>query len=106
VKEPASAGGFYSHPEYNLDMTVEYAPLRRDAGTYGLQVRNLFNQLYGVPVFNSCYGSFVATGVQYGSAPCALGTVATAPLSVSNGPYLVYPNRSPRTYTLYYQLHL
>ncbi len=43
---------------------------------FGLQVDNLFNQLYNVPVVNGCYGTPVTTGLASGNAPCTYSTRA------------------------------
>lgn len=107
VAEPRSPGGFYSHPTFNLDVTAEYILPKRLGGTLGLQVTNALNQLNGIPVYNTCYGSIVSDGTHYGTSPCPFTSLSAAPrTSLTSGPYIVYPNRAPRAYRLYYQAHL
>ena len=50
---------------------------------FGLQIVNLFNQLYNVPVYNGCYGAPVTTGLASGNAPCTYSTAPYAPPDVS-----------------------
>jgi hypothetical protein len=107
VAEPRSAGGLYSHPTFNLDTTIEYALSKRLGGTVGVQVTNVLDQLYGTPVYNTCYGSIVSVGTHYGTAPCPLSSLSAAPpTALTSGPYVTYPNRAPRTFRVYYQTRL
>ncbi len=106
--EPASPGGYLSRMQFNTDLTIEYAP-PATRSTFGLQITNLFDQLYATPVFNSCYGAIVATGVSYGNAPCSYATVfnsGPAPNAYPTGPYNVYPNEQPISARFYYELKL
>ena len=77
--------------------------------TFGLQVKNLFNQLYNVPIFNGCYGSPVTTGLTNGTAPCTYSTQQYQPPDLSahgSQPYLTYPNLNPISFRLYYQVKI
>jgi hypothetical protein len=111
IHEPGLAGGLLTAPRIDANLTVEYRPpVARGVmaqSVFGLQVQNLFNQLYNVPVYNGCYGSPVATGLQSGNAPCTYSTAPYAPPDVtahSSAPYLTYPNEAPISFRLYYQV--
>ena len=111
IHEPGLAGGLLTTPRVDVDLTVEYRPpLEKGVlsqSVFGLQVVNLFNQLYNVPVYNGCYGSPVATGLQSGNAPCTYSSAPYAPPDVaahSSSPYLTYPNMPPLSFRLYYQV--
>ena len=74
---------------------------------FGLQILNLFDQLYNVPVYNGCYGSPISTGLQSGNAPCTYSSAPYAPPDVaahSSAPYLTYPNLPPISFRVYYQV--
>jgi hypothetical protein len=91
-------------------VTFEYSP-ENTRSTFGLQVKNLFNQIYNVPIYNGCYGSPVSTGLTSGTAPCTYSMSAPQfqPPDVSahsSAPYLTYPNLTPITFRLYYQVKL
>ncbi len=109
VAEPGLAGGLLTTPRVDANLTVEYRPPTRSVAqsVFGLQVQNLFNQLYNVPVYNGCYGAPVTTGLASGSAPCTYSTAPYAPPDVaahSQSPYLTYPNLAPISFRLYYQV--
>jgi outer membrane receptor protein involved in Fe transport len=94
-----------------VDLTVEYRPQTHvkalAQSVIGLQIQNLFNQLYNVPVYNGCYGSPVSTGLQSGNAPCTYSTAPYAAPDVtahSSAAYLTYPNLAPLSFRLYYQV--
>ncbi len=96
-------------PRVDANLTVEYRPPNRGLAqsVFGLQIVNLFNELYNVPIVNGCYGYPVATGLASGNAPCAYSTAPYAPPDLSahsNSPYLTYPNESPISFRFYYQV--
>ncbi len=109
VHEPGLAGGLLTTPRVDADLTIEYRPPIKLLSTsvFGLQIQNLFNQIYNVPVVNGCYGAPVTSGLQSGTAPC---TFSTAPYAApdaaahSGQPYLTYPNEPPISFRLYYQV--
>ncbi len=109
VAEPGLAGGLLTTPRVDANLTVEYRPPNRGLAqsVFGLQIVNLFNELYNVPIVNGCYGYPVATGLASGNAPCAYSTAPYAPPDLSahsNSPYLTYPNESPISFRFYYQV--
>ena len=109
IHEPGLPGGLLTTPRVNADITFEYTPPNNLHSTFGLQVKNVFNQLYNVPVFNGCYGSPVTTGLTSGTAPCTYGTPQYEPPDISahgNQSYYTYPNLTPISFRLYYQVHL
>jgi hypothetical protein len=110
IHEPGLPGGLLTTPRINADITFEYTPLGTRS-TLGLQVKNLLNQLYNVPIFNGCYGSPVSTGLANGTAPCTFSqaTPQYQPPDLSaHGafPYLTYPNLPPISFRLYYQVKI
>jgi hypothetical protein len=111
IHEPGLAGGLLTTPRVDVDLTVEYRPPVAKGvlsqSVFGLQVVNLFNQLYNVPVYNGCYGSPISTGLASGNAPCTYSSAPYAPPDAtahSNSPYLTYPNMPPISFRLYYQV--
>jgi TonB dependent receptor/Carboxypeptidase regulatory-like domain len=111
IHEPGLAGGLLTTPRVDVDLTVEYRPQTHvkalSQSVIGLQIQNLFNQLYNVPVYNGCYGSPVSTGLQSGNAPCTYSTAPYAAPDVtahSSAAYLTYPNLAPLSFRLYYQV--
>ena len=60
VPATSAPGGKLSHPESFTNLTIEYNGAKR--WTAGLQISNLFNQLYSGPVYNSRYQP-VANGI-------------------------------------------
>jgi len=111
IAERGLPGGFYTTPRLDANLTVEYRPQTRSIAqsVIGLQVVNLFNELYNVPVYNGCYGSPVTTGLANGTAPCTYSTAPYAPpdnAAHSSSPYLTYPNEAPISFRLYYQVTL
>ncbi len=109
IHEPGLPGGLLTTPRIDADMTIEYSPPTKSLAksVFGLQVQNLFNQLYNVPIVNGCYGIPVTTGLTSGSAPCTYSTPQYAPPDTAahgNAPYLTYPNETPITFRLYYQV--
>ena len=111
ISEGGLPGGFYTTPRVDANLTVEYRPLTRGnlQSVFGLQVVNLFNELYNVPVINGCYGSPVTTGLASGNAPCEYSTAPYAPPDVaahSSAPYLTYPNEPPISFRFYYQVSI
>lgn len=108
IHEPGLPGGFLTTPRVEADLTFEYSP-PKTGSTFGLLVKNLFNQLYNTPVFNNCYGTPVTTGLTSGSAPCTYGGAQfQAPdlAANSNKPYVTYPNLQPITFRVYYQVKI
>ena len=111
ISERGLPGGFLTTPRVDADLTVEYRPEVRGLAqsVLGLQVVNLFNELYNVPIINGCYGNPVAIGLQSGNAPCTYSTAPYAPPDVtahSSAPYLTYPNLPPISFRFYYQVTL
>jgi hypothetical protein len=111
IHEPGLAGGLLTTPRVDADLTVEYRPpLPRGVlseSVFGMQVLNMFNQLYNVPVYNGCYGAPVSTGLASGNAPCTYSSAPYAPpvdAAHSNAPYLTFPNEAPISFRFYYQV--
>jgi Carboxypeptidase regulatory-like domain/TonB dependent receptor-like, beta-barrel len=109
IHEPGLPGGLLTTPRLNADVTFEYSPPANGAArsVFGLQVRNVFNQLYNVPVVNGCYGIPVTTGLTSGTSPCTYATPQYAPPDVSahgSNPYLTFPNEPPISFRFYYQV--
>ncbi|HEY1655682.1 MAG TPA: TonB-dependent receptor [Candidatus Tumulicola sp.] len=109
IHEPGLPGGLLTTPRVNADLTVEYSPPANGVAksVFGLQVKNVFNQIYNVPIVNGCYGIPVTTGLTSGSAPCTYSTPQYAPPDVTahgQSPYLTYPNEPPISFRLYYQV--
>jgi hypothetical protein len=110
IHEPGLPGGLLTTPRVDANLTVEYRPPTKSTvvqSVFGLQVQNLFNQLYNVPIVNGCYGAPVTSGLASGNAPCTYSTAPYAPPDVaahSNAPYLTYPNEPPISFRLYYQV--
>lgn len=109
IAERGLPGGFLTTPRVDADLTVEYRPPTHGIAqsVFGVQIVNLFNNLYNVPVYNGCYGAPVSTGLASGNAPCTYSTAPYAPPDLSahgNQPYLTYPNMPPISFRLYYQV--
>ncbi|MGB8908979.1 MAG: TonB-dependent receptor, partial [Candidatus Cybelea sp.] len=109
IAERGLPGGFYTTPRVDANVTVEYRPLVHGLAqsVFGLTITNLFNELYNVPVYNGCYGAPVSSGLASGNAPCTYSTAPYAPPDVSahsSSPYLTYPNLTPISFRLYYQV--
>ncbi len=86
IHEPNLAGGFLTTPRVDADLTVEYRPPTRGVlaqSVFGLQVQNLFNQLYNVPIVNGCYGAPVTQRPAERNAPCTYSTAPYAPPDVA-----------------------
>ena len=99
-------GGLLTTPRVNADITFEFNP-DGTRSTFGLQVKNLFNELYNTPIFNNCYGTPVTTGLTNGASPCTFSTAPYAPPDVTahgSQSYLTYPNLAPISFRLYYQV--
>ena len=108
IHEPGLAGGLLTTPRINADVTFEYTP-DGTRNTFGLQVKNLFNEVYNVPIFNGCYGSPITTGLANGTAPCTYSVPQYQPpdLAAHGGqPYLTFPNLPPISFRLYYQVKI
>ena len=110
IHEPGLPGGLLTAPRVDADLTVEYRPMTKllnGQSVFGLQVQNLFNQLYNTPIVNGCYGTPVTTGLTNGTSPCTYSSAPYAPPDVSahsSAPYLTYPNMAPISFRLYYQV--
>jgi hypothetical protein len=109
IHEAGLPGGLLTTPRVNADITFEYSPVtgKLTRSVFGLQIKNVFNQLYNVPVVNGCYGIPVSTGLTNGTAPCTFNTppYAAPDLSAHGAlPYLTYPNEPPISFRLYYQV--
>jgi hypothetical protein len=111
--EKNSPGGVLSAPRVNIaDLTVEYTkPGTRS--TFGVQVANLFNQVYSEPGLNQRYQP-AATGIagpKSGTTSGAvlfpgLGYTNYASFRGNNQPYLLTPFGNPTEVRFYYQLSL
>ncbi len=110
IHEPGLPGGLLTTPRVDADLTVEYRPMTKllnGQSVFGLQVQNVFNQLYNTPVVNGCYGTPVTTGLTNGTSPCTYSSAPYAPPDVSahsSAPYLTYPNMAPISFRFYYQV--
>ncbi|HXW75901.1 MAG TPA: TonB-dependent receptor [Candidatus Eremiobacteraceae bacterium] len=96
--EKDSAGGFFSRPRSNTNVTIEYnAP--GSASTYGVSIYNIFDQVYGVPLVNIQYAQPVATGVNGNTNP------NNYPLQAfSTSPFVILPDLQPLTIRFYWQI--
>jgi hypothetical protein len=115
--DTAAAGGILSAARFTpVQLTVEYqSPRNPRAGTIGLLVFNVFNQLYAEPSLSTRYQP-VATGIAgpysgYSSSanqvqPSFYGITNNLPFRRGNQPYGIAPNNIPRTVELYYQINL
>jgi hypothetical protein len=106
--EAGLPGGMLTAPRISADVTFEYSP-NGSRSIFGLQIQNLLNQLFNVPVFNGCYGTPVSSGVNYGTGPCSYSTQQYGPPDVAAHPtsaYLTYPNLQPLSFRFYYQVKL
>ena len=111
--EKNSPGGVLSAPRVNIaDLTVEYSkPGTRS--TFGMQVTNLFNQIYSEPGLNQRYQP-VATGIAGPKSGTTSGSVLFPNLGYTNyasfrgnnQPYLLTPLNNPTEFRFYYQLSL
>ncbi len=111
--ESASAGGVLSSPHFRTNVSFEFSP-PGSHHTFGLQIANLFNQLYGNPGLNARWQP-VATGIG-GPLTGSSQTFYQFPeLGISSqyandrygyDPYLISPNQTPLTLRFYYQLKL
>lgn len=111
IAERGLPGGFYTTPRVDADLTVEYRPPVRGIAqsVFGVQIQNLFNEVYNVPIVNGCYGTPVTTGLASGNAPCTFASAPYAPPDIAshpNSPYLTFPNLPPISFRLYYQVTL
>jgi hypothetical protein len=123
--ETSSAGGFLSKPRLNTNVTFEYTYNRN---TFGVQVMNVFGNIYGEPIPNPYYQP-VSTGLagpQTGQTNNAIpGTVTYEYGGFRNVPNFIYGNQAyiepigyvggttvdpnfsqPLTVRVYYQLKL
>lgn len=98
--ETALAGGFYSRPRSNTNVTIEYtAP--GQASTYGVAITNVFNQVYGVPLVNLQYFEPVATGITANDNPKNYPGEA-----FPTSPFVILPDLAPLTMRFYWQIKL
>jgi len=108
--ESASPGGVLSHPTFNVDLGVEYAPPGTHS-TLGIFVSNLFNQLYGIPVLNGRYQPLAdgIAGIKTGTSTLpidfpGLGFAQYGANQFGSDPFLNPPNGTPTTVRFYYQV--
>ncbi len=111
--EAASAGGFLSAPRIVANLSLEFTPPASGKQTFGVLVGNVFNQLYNQPQLSNRY-QVVATGISgpktgYSTNALAFPGIGIAPnfsgqLNGGTGPYIIAPNRAPRSLRFYYQL--
>lgn len=98
--EQALAGGFYSQPRSNTNVTIEYsAP--GSASTYGFAITNVFNQVYGTPLVNLQYFQPVATGVTGDTNPLNYPGEA-----FPTSPFVILPDLAPLTMRFYWQIKI
>jgi hypothetical protein len=84
--EAASAGGYLTSPRVTVNLDFEWSPPGSNS-TFGVQVFNLFNNIYAQPTLNNYYQP-VATGI---SGPAT----GTNPLTAIYGPNLGFANYGP-----------
>jgi hypothetical protein len=111
----ASAGGILSNARITANLTIELSPPGSHS-TFGVQIYNLFDELYGRPSLNTDIQP-VSTGV-YGAQTGQLKNyqaqyetvvpyLAPTPASEFGGlPYNIYYANSPTSVLFYYQLKL
>lgn len=110
--ERPSAGGFLSSGQVTGNLTLEFSPPKSKT-TFGVQVFNVFNQIYGVPGLNPRWQP-VATGVGgplTGKTPfdplyAGLGFANYNAQAFGFDPYLIGPNRQPTSYQAYLRVNL
>lgn len=113
--ESASPGGILSNARFNTNLTVELSP-PNSKSTIGVQIFNLFNQLYNRPNLNTALQP-VANGVlgpQTGllpsyAYPFAKQVPYLAPTPVSqfgNSPYTIFQGNTPTSFLFYFQQKL
>ncbi|HTD35835.1 MAG TPA: TonB-dependent receptor [Candidatus Elarobacter sp.] len=111
-----AAGGILSAARFTpVQLTVEYtSPKNPRAGTIGLLMFNVFNQLYSTPTFNTRYQP-IATGIAgpYSGYTSLANSVNPAIYGLynytqqrGNQAYRLAPFGTPRTVELYYQVNL
>ena len=111
--EGASAGAYLTAPRAKVNMDIEYSPARSQ--TFGVQVTNLFNNVYSEPGLNPRYQP-VATGLSGPKTGTSFPVAAYGPnLGFANytaerfgnvSPYVLSPNQTPLSYQFYWQIHL
>ena len=112
-----TAGGILSNARLNTNLTIEYSP-PTTRSTFGVQIFNLFDQIYGRPSLNPAVQP-ISTGVlgpQTGQLPnyeySYYATNAVPYLSPTlasqhgTSPYVLYQNQTPTTVLFYYKLKL
>lgn len=116
--EAPSPGGVLSHAQFTTNLTVEFSP-PHSRSTVGVQIFNLFDQLYGRPGLNYnlqpiAYGVLgPQTGKLYNyQQPGAYGPVTVPYLGAipnsqyGEDPYTIYQTNQPFTALLYYQFKI
>lgn len=111
--EAASAGGFLSHPRATTNISFEFTPPVSNKQTFGVLISNLFNQYYSQPGLSGRY-QIVANGIAgpktgYSATAVAYPGIGIQPnysafVNGGQGPYVIAPNGSPRSFRFYYQL--
>jgi len=110
--ERPSGGGNLTSPRASADLTVQYSPPRTHS-TFGVQVLNVFGNVYGLPQINGNYQP-VVTGVpgpvtgqsQLGAAFPKLAPFTLSSLAFPRSPYIIPPNQLGTVFRLYYQASL
>jgi hypothetical protein len=110
--ETASAGGVLSNARTLTNLTIEYT-VPKTHSTFGMNITNLFNQLYSEPAYNSQYEP-VATGIAgpfSGYTPNALqypriGYANWPGYAFGAQPYNIFPNNTPIAVLFYFQQKL
>jgi hypothetical protein len=111
----ASTGGVLSNARLFTNLTIEYAP-PGTRSTFGVQIFNLFDELYGRPSLNGSLQPVASgvvgpqTGQLYGYQVPYYGAVpylAPTPISeFGNKPYVIDYSNSPTTFLFYYELKI
>ena len=111
IHEPGLAGGLLTAPRVDVDLTTEYRPPVAKGvlaqSVFGLQIQNLFNQLYNVPVYNGCYGAPVSTGSAAATRRARIRRRPTRRRTsrrTRRRRILTYPNLPPISFRFYYQV--
>lgn len=113
--EKSSAGGLLSKANFLTNFTLEYTPPNAKRHTFGFQMFNVFNQLYGTPSVN--FGlQPVATGIvgpqtqllpsYYVPYNGIYGIAPTPTSAFGANAYNNYPNGSPRSVNVYYRVSI
>jgi hypothetical protein len=115
--ETRDTGGLLSNARFMTNLTVEFSP-PNSRSTFGVQILNLFNQLYANPTLNTALQP-VATGIlgpqsgklpsyayPYASTSSGAYVAATPYSQYGNLPYVIYQENQPVSLLLYYNVKL